>query len=349
VKGVIVGFGTIAMGHAIGYSQVADLDVVAVVDPSQGRRTCATHRFGLRSYASFAEMLARETPDFIDVCTPPSSHAEYLRLGMTHGLHVLCEKPVLLPTESGYDDLLAEIRSSDQIVYPCHNYKFAPILGLMENVVGTPEFGTVLSAKFRTLRSGHAVGVPDWNPDWRRDPAISGGGIVRDHGPHSIYLATHLTGRTPVAVSCLTGNLRRDRYTETEDTAMLTIRCDDDVQIMLDLTWSAGFRNSYYSVIGSNGSVVVENDDVCYTIGGDVQRTVLASNFDDPSHTDWFRQMFLDFLDKVAHPEQLNDLLQEALMTSLVIDSAYASAADGGRWVDVELPIISRPAYDAQR
>jgi predicted dehydrogenase len=349
VEGVIVGFGTIAMGHAVGYSQVDNLDVIAVVDPSPARRADATCQFGLRSYASFAEMLDHEDPAFIDVCTPPSSHAKYLRLGMAHGLHVLCEKPMLLPSADSYDLLLAEIRASEQIVYPCHNYKFAPILGLMEKVVGAPDFGTVLSARFRTMRSGHAVGIPDWNPHWRRDPALSGGGILRDHGPHSIYLATHLTRRTPVAVSCLTGNLRRDQYTDTEDTAMLTIRCNDGVQIMLDLTWSAGFRNSYYSVVGSNGSVVVENDDVCYTVGGDVKRMVLPSNFDDPSHTDWFRQMFLDFLDKVAHPDRLGALLQEALMTSLVIDNAYTSAADGGCWVTVEVPATSSLGCDVLR
>ena len=100
---------------------------------------------------------------------------------------------------------------------------------MMETVVRNPGFGDVLGARFRTLRSGHAVGVSEWNPHWRRDPAISGGGILRDHGPHSVYLATHLTGRKPIAVSCLTGNMRNDQYSSTEDTAMLTVRCGDGV------------------------------------------------------------------------------------------------------------------------
>lgn len=347
MQGVIIGFGTIAMGHAVGYSQVDGLDVVAVVDPSPARRAAATRRFGLRSYASIAAMLDGEAPDFVDVCTPPSSHLDHVRLALAHGLHVLCEKPVLLPggPGSGYAEVLAEIRAADRIVYPCHNYKFAPILALMDDVVGRPDFGSVLDATFRTLRSGHAVGVPEWNPHWRRDPAVSGGGILRDHGPHSVYLATHLTGCAPVAVSCVTGNMRRDRWTDTEDTAMLTIRCADGVQVVLDLTWAAGFRRSSYAVTGSNGSIAVENDDVRYTVGGRVERTVLPSNFDDPSHTDWFRRMFVDFLATVDDPDRMEPLLQEALTTSLVIDSAYASAADGGRWTAVEpVPVAPHTA-----
>lgn len=343
MKGAIVGFGTIAMGHTVGYSKVDGLDIVAVVDPSPGRRAHATRHFGFRSYLTFQEMLDHEDLDFIDVCAPPSAHVDYIRIAMANGLHVLCEKPLALPSDHGYDELLAEIRSSEKVVYPCHNYKFAPILKLMESIVRQPQFGNVLSAKFRTQRSGHAVGVAEWEPHWRRYPALSGGGILRDHGPHSIYLAAHLTGRSPVAVSCLTGNLRGDKFVDTEDTALLTIRCEDNVQIMLDLTWSAGFRNSYYAIVGSNGSVTVENDDVSYAVGGELVRTVLPSDFDDPSHSDWFSQVFLDFLDKVAHPETADELLQEAIMTCVVIDSAYESASVGGLWVDVKLPIVPAP------
>ncbi|MCX4884836.1 Gfo/Idh/MocA family oxidoreductase [Streptomyces turgidiscabies] len=161
------------------------------------------------------------------------------------------------------------------------------------------------------------------------------GGILRDHGPHSVYLATHLTGHTPLAVSCLTGSLRHDGHTGTEDTAKLMIRCDGDVQIELDVTWSAGYRNSYYSIIGSGGWGTVENDDVQYSLNGRPYRAALRSNFDDPRHSDWFAEMFADFLTKTRHPEQAAPLLAETLTTSLVIDGAYASATDDGRWVEL--------------
>ncbi|MFJ8159110.1 Gfo/Idh/MocA family protein [Streptomyces sp. NPDC094468] len=240
-----------------------------------------------------------------------------------------------MPHEGGYDRVLGQIAASYKVFYPCHNYKFAPILKEMERVVQSPGFGDVLSARFRTLRRGHAVGIPGWNPHWRRDPLIVGGGILRDHGPHSVYLATHLTGRTPLAVSCLTGALRHEGHTGTEDTAMLMIRCDGDVQIELDVTWSAGYRNSYYSITGTGGSVTVENDDVQYSLAGQLHRTTLPSNFDDPRHSDWFAAMFADFLTKARHPEQAAPLLAETLTTSLVIDGAYAPAADDGRWVEL--------------
>ncbi|MFJ3946326.1 Gfo/Idh/MocA family protein [Streptomyces griseoaurantiacus] len=334
MRGALIGYGTIATGHAIGYGNTEGIDVTAAVDPTPARAQAAREA-GLRAYATYAEMIHREKPQFIDICTPPDSHARYIELGLRDGLHVLCEKPVLMPHEGGYGRVLDQIAASAGIFYPCHNYKFAPILATMQQVVRSPGFGDVLSARFRTLRQGHAVGVPEWNPHWRRDPVIAGGGILRDHGPHSVYLATHLTGRTPLAVSCLIGSLRHDGHTGTEDTAKLMIRCDSDVQIELDVTWSAGYRNSYYSIIGSGGWVTVENDDVQYSLNGQPHRTTLPSNFDDPRHSDWFAAMFADFLVKTRHPEQAAALLAETLTTSLVIDAAYASAADDGRWVEL--------------
>lgn len=338
MRGAIIGLGTIAMGHIAGYSHLSDLSVEVAVDPSPARRKVAEATFGMRAYATFGEMLHRESPQFIDVCSPPDTHNDYLLAAVSNDLHVLCEKPVFMPDGRGYAPLLAAIERADTIVYPCHNYKFAPILGLLEKVVKAPDFGEVIAARFRTLRSGHARGVPEWHPHWRRDRKISGGGIIRDHGPHSVYLARHLTGREPLAVSCVAGNLRADRYTETEDTALITVRCEGGVQFVLDLSWAAGYRNSFYSVSGSSGNVIVENDDVVYTLNGKVHHETLASDFDDPSHKEWFRLMLADFARRVDDPTHQPELIREALITSLVLDAAYESAASEGAWVDVRSP-----------
>ncbi len=94
----------------------------------------------------------------IDICTPPSSHAEYSASGIGHGLHVLCEKPVFLPGEDGYASQLRVIRASDRVFYPCHVYKYAPVLAAMKERIAAPAFGEVAGAHFRTLRAGHAKG-----------------------------------------------------------------------------------------------------------------------------------------------------------------------------------------------
>ncbi|MFI1012786.1 Gfo/Idh/MocA family protein [Streptomyces sp. NPDC020965] len=339
MRGAIIGFGTIAAGHMVGYSRIEDLTIAAVVDVSKERRQFVADTYGLPTYSDFAKLVANEDLDFIDICTPPSSHEEYSALGLGHDLHVLCEKPVFLPAEDGYERQLATIREADRVYYPCHVYKFAPVLASMKERIQAPDFGKVLGANFRTLRTGHAKGVPEWRPHWRREPELSRGGILRDHGPHSVYLAMNLTGCVPESVSCLTGRLRGGgEYADSEDTALVRMRCADDVEIAMTLSWSSGHRSTGYSIMGGSGSVVVNGDDLTYMAGGAVVRTSIESGFDDPSHQEWFHRMLLDFMGVVAEPARQTELIREALITSFVIDGAYASAADDGRWVDCRVP-----------
>jgi predicted dehydrogenase len=346
MRGVIVGFGTIAMGHASAYLRSDSLDIAAVVDPSPDRRAAAEEAFGLRSYPTLADMLRHESPDFLDICAPPHAHLGYTYAGLSRGLHVLCEKPVFPDTaDANFHRVVPLIGASTAVLYPAHNYKFAPILDTMRRISGASGFGDILGARFRTLRSGHAVGVPQWRPHWRRDREVSGGGILMDHGPHSIYLAVLLTRSIPRMVSCISGTLDAERHGDTEDTALLRFLGADGVRVDIDLSWAAGHRNSYYAMTGSRGMVTVENDDITYCLDGDLSRSTLRSDFDDPSHREWFRAMLLDFREVVDRPERQWPLVAEAWVTSAVIAAAYRSAAAKGEWVPVD-PV---PAWLASR
>lgn len=341
MQGTLIGFGTIGMGHLDTYQRMKDMTITAVVDTEPERCKQVVAKYPqIRTYENFQTMLANEAIDFIDICSPPHTHLDYIHEGLTNQCHVLCEKPLLLSVLD-YRGILSLINKVNRVLYPCHNYKFAPVLRMLRDTVQTENFGQIIGGHFRTLRQGHAVGVPEWNPHWRRNSAISGGGILRDHGTHSIYLACHLCGQVPRAVSCLTGNLQSDEYCDTEDTGLMTLHFDNDMRFIIDLSWAAGFRKSCYAVYGSAENMIIENDEFCHTtLSGDVIRQTLISEFDDPSHQTWFMNMFEDFIDVIATPNRQLSLLQEALITSLVIEQAYESANQGGKVIDVPYPSI---------
>lgn len=339
MQGALVGFGIIGMGHLAAYQHVRDMKITAIVDPVLERRKQVTTIYpALHTYETIESLMTHETVDFIDICSPPHTHLDYIRAGLTRNCHVLCEKPLLLSVED-YKGILSLISNTSRVLYPCHNYKFAPILQRLRDTVQSKNFGQIISGHFRTLRNGHAIGVPEWNPHWRRDSAISGGGILRDHGPHSIYSVCHICGYLPNSVSCLIGNLGTNNYHDTEDTVLMTLHFDDNVRFVVDLSWAASFRNSYYAVFGTAENMIVENDEFCHTTrSGDLIRQSLISEFNDPTHSAWFVDMFTDFKDVVAKPDRQLPLLQEALVTSLVIERAYESAKQRGMFVDIPYP-----------
>jgi predicted dehydrogenase len=57
--------------------------------------------FDGRGYTDTAEMLQKETPDILDVCSPPRFHYDHTLAGLEAGCEVLCEKPFVY--EEGLD------------------------------------------------------------------------------------------------------------------------------------------------------------------------------------------------------------------------------------------------------
>jgi predicted dehydrogenase len=338
MQGAIIGFGTIAQGHCTGYGQLSDMGVNAVVDPSPARRAAAETQ-NLRAFGTLADLLADRRPDFIDICTPPSSHWDYIAEAIDRSIPVLCEKPVFVPTGVPYVSMMKAIAAAGIVVYPCQNYKFAPVFTNLRSRIRAGQIGEVASVRVAVLRASHARGVAEWRPDWRRADELAAGGILRDHGPHGIYLATSLSGLKPIAVSCVLGAMRGTPDWTNEDTALLRIRCAGDADIELYLSWAAGLRDSRYAVTGTKGFISIENDKLVVGAEGRVDRELIRSGFDDPAHGEWFAAMLADFRDAVLAPAQFADhvrgLLDEAILTTAVIDAAYASADHGGAWCDV--------------
>ncbi len=339
MKGLIVGFGYIAEGHLHGYRATGDMKPVAVVDVSQKRREAAM-RLGLQAFSSVEEALGSVLIDFVDVCTPPSSHLEAIRASIEAGLPVMCEKPVFVPGGSAYDDVLAHVWRGGSLVYPCQNYKFAPIFSRVREILESGAVGVIQHARVDITRNSHARGVVEWRPDWRRDPTFSVGGILRDHGPHAAYLLMSLVEALPREVSVVTGSLARAHgLVKTEDTALVRLRCNEGVECDMSLTWAAGHRSSRYLFAGTDGFVSIDNDILTWSEDGRVIREPVRSDFDDPSHSAWFAAMFADFCRLVrlgaAGVAESIDLISESLDTTAVIDAGYDSARQAGAWKPV--------------
>ena len=195
----IVGFGTAGTARLGAYRQVAGAEVVAVVDPSSARLAGARDlQPQLRTYLTLSELFATDRIDVVDVCTPPSSHVELAIQALDAGSHVICEKPVAFRTADARA-LAGAATRAERLLYPAHNYAFSPMMRMLTE--GKGKVGTPVTATIRIRRATHARGIGSWQPDWRRDPAVAGGGILLDHGSHCVYIVTRLFGARPSKVS----------------------------------------------------------------------------------------------------------------------------------------------------
>jgi predicted dehydrogenase len=339
MRGAIIGFGKIARGHLSAYKNVKDIDIVAIVEPVQTiREHIKSINPKLKVYKKIHELFSKTKCDFIDICTPPNTHLEYISLGLKNNCHVICEKPLLLRTIDFQEITLLQ-KLSNKIIYPCHNYKFAPILGKIKSTINNKGFGEIICGHFRTLRSGHAVGIQEWNANWRKESKVAGGGILWDHGPHNIYLTQWLSNKIPESVSCILGNLNSNLYSDNEDTALLTIYYPDNIYFIIDLSWAASYRKSYYEIVGSKQVIIVDDNNLIHTqSSGNTIFKNINSEFNDTSHKTWFEGMFKDFINITTSLKESSQkyLLNEAFIVSLIIEHAYISARKGG--TRIQLP-----------
>src|SRR5260370_33842977 len=95
-RGALIGLGNVAVhGHLPGWRARGDCEIVAATDASPARQAeCRVRLPAARWHDSVESLLAGEALDFVDICTPPSSHAALIEAALARGGHVLCEKPL---------------------------------------------------------------------------------------------------------------------------------------------------------------------------------------------------------------------------------------------------------------
>jgi predicted dehydrogenase len=354
LRGAVIGYGFISgKGHIPAYLERAkskgDVEIVAVADVCEARRAAAQEALPkARVYADYERLLDAESAnlDFVDISTPPCDHAKIAHAAFDRGLHVLCEKPLTTTLEDAAS-LLKHATRAKRVLFPCHNYKHAPIVRAIREIIASGRIGKVRSLTLNTYRNTHAKGVTEWKTHWRREKKYSGGGIAMDHGSHTFYLTFDWLGSYPTAVTAKMTNLEPGKY-DTEDnfSAVLTFPTG---LAHAHLTWTAGVRKVIYTVQGERGAITAFDDDLEIAVmkttsGPDVaqgavtwefEKKQIASHWMDASHVSWFNSLFDQFQDAIAKGEWVGKEARESYLCVQLITTAYRSASEGSR----ELPL----------
>jgi predicted dehydrogenase len=365
LRGALIGFGFIMeQGHAAAYRRRrttrGDVDIVAIADISEARRAAARVAFPeARIYASHDALLAAEADglDFVDIATPPGSHAAIALASLDAGVHVLCEKP-LCTTVSDAAMLLARANHVERVLFPCHNYRHAPVIKAVREVLDSGVIGRVHTVTLQTFRNTHARGVAEWNPDWRRERAYSGGGIAMDHGSHAFYLIFDWMDALPITVSARARNGLQGSGAphDTEEDFTCTIGFPHGYATV-HLTWTAGVRKVLYTLHGDRGAIRVEEDHIeiahmspdpsrSYQGKWEFERRTISSDWMDSSHSSWFDSLFDEFRSAMDAGNFSGEDAQTAFECIQLIQAAYLSASQQSREVPISRPNVARLASE---
>lgn len=318
MKGAIIGYGNIAeKAHLPAYRKLG-VSIVAVADVCPRRRMIAS-RAGMRSYSCLEELLENEEVDFLDLCTPPNYRLEAVKLACSSGVDVLCEKPIARANE--VEEIRRLLMESDIFFFPVHNWKYSPHYQKMKELINVNGRGDII---METRRTGYSRGNEDWNPDWRVDRAISGGGILMDHGYHNIYLAMYLMGS-----EFKKARLRNISYYASgiDSAAGFELEFPGERKAVINLTWTSGKREINIVYNSSRRIELLENR---ITYGSEVFEFAYSLS-QDSTHAEWYHGVISDFLSNRARRDR--KYLAEALKVLEGIRELYRQSRKKFKWV----------------
>ena len=205
-------------------------------------------------YASFEEMIEKENPDFIDVCSPSYMHTDMTVYALEHGKHVLCEKPMSINSTEAKRMIEAKEKSG-KLLMTAHVVRFMSPYVYLKSVVDSGELGKPVHVIMHRLSE-----TPRWSwENWMMDEKKSGH-VTLDLSVHDIDFAQYVFGQ-PEQISAVYHEMKDE--SNFVSTNMLydgfhveTVGGWYNAAIPFHAEYTAIFENGY---VESRGGKIVKN------------------------------------------------------------------------------------------
>lgn len=148
LKGAIIGCGSRAKGHAVGFSQAAGVTCTACADLDRERADGFAEEYGLTAYYEAMEMLEVEAPDIVAIVTKEGPRARLTRMCAEKRIPGLVVEKPMARTLQEAREMVEVCLANDTALTVCHQMTFSREFELLKACVDAGELGDV-----RLLRS----------------------------------------------------------------------------------------------------------------------------------------------------------------------------------------------------
>ncbi|MFB3888909.1 MAG: Gfo/Idh/MocA family protein [Candidatus Bathyarchaeia archaeon] len=187
LEGAFIGAGSVASKHHLPcYRKLANTKIVAVCDASEKAAKRFSQKNGIpKVYTSVEELFENESLDFVDICTPPSTHYKLCSAAIEKGVAVLVEKPVTVSLSEAIE-LQDKSKKMGTVFCVSHNYRFK------DNVLTSLKYynGGKIGRIHKVATSVHTPGpFADWFWD-----ETNNGGVLYESALHFLDIQTLFCG-----------------------------------------------------------------------------------------------------------------------------------------------------------
>lgn len=252
----IIGAGRIAHVHADAYLTMPDVTIVAVADPDVDRAKLLAGRAGADAVVNYAELLARDDIEAVDICTPTLLHEEITVAALKAGKHVCCQKPFALDLEAS-DRMVAAARKADRILIVPYMSRHAPMTVMAKELLDAGAIGRPVNAHYHML-CPKSVALTRWFHEEDKS-----GGILVDTLTHGVDLFNWYFGRVTRVAAFVTssGGRETDDIMQKDDNVAMAVEYDSGVVATMRVSWTAAptFPMVLFDILGTDGALKLDS------------------------------------------------------------------------------------------
>ena len=272
---------------------------------------------GHGAFGSYEEAVSDPHIDACYVCTPHHLHLEHALLAMSHGKHVLVEKPIA-PTADEGRRMIDAAASAGVVLMVAENARFLAVVRHCRELIDEGLLGDLRLAQFQQEGPFRPGG-------WRASSQQMGGGLFIDGGIHLVDMMVHLAGQ-PVEISA-TRLLHAQPDMEGEDGLAMTARLSGGGMAFINYSWAATRRipRASVSLSGSRGKITFSPGGTSLTL----ETTTNIQRWRFPEDRLGICAMVKEFHDSILEGRPPTMLADEGLYDLQLVLAAYQSADTG--------------------
>ncbi|MBQ6163364.1 MAG: Gfo/Idh/MocA family oxidoreductase [Clostridia bacterium] len=346
----IIGVGGIAnAAHIPAYLKNPHAQIVALCDIDVKRAETAKKKFfkDAAVYENYMDLLADESIDAVDICTPNYLHSEIAVEAFRAGKHVLCEKPDAISVDEA-EKMYAASLEAGKILMVMRNNRFNLNSQYLKKFISKERMGDIYVARAVWRRRR---GIPG-KGGWFTTKAQSGGGPLIDLGVHMIDLAWWLMGCPEVeAVTGSTyskfadndakdspnadfGDRVENGTFDVEDLAIGTIRFRNGAVMQFEVSWASNIEKEerYVELYGTRAGAYWDGSRsvIFYEAPDGKQKSNTVNQNEivtDHGHN------IANFIDVIRDKAEPCYQPQQGIEMIKILSAIYTSAENGGKEV----------------
>ncbi|WP_161974937.1 Gfo/Idh/MocA family protein [Bacillus timonensis] len=254
MKTIIVGAGAISYCHAEALTKLG-IKIIGIYDINRESATKLATLYSTFVIDDFE--LAVKEADIVHICTPPSFRIQYAKIAMEAGCHVVMEKPMAITLKDA-EILNALMKKNNRKLMIDFNHRFRYGFQRLLDIVKSGVIGDVINVYVNRMGMlGENAGTK--KDTWRRNLTTVCGMSIESLS-HDIDMIIQLAGPIASVKADIRGTY--EDIPQFDNNVNVCFNLKNGAMGLINASWSSYLKSSSRGIIGTEGSVVLDGDDL---------------------------------------------------------------------------------------